>query len=98
MNIQYQNDLEASLYYANLRSKELKKKMTEKDLEIQELRRKVKQLEEQKKAALEYVEKLCVYDEHLMGYVRGIERKDTGTLVYKLTGNYPRDIKRDNNE
>jgi hypothetical protein len=33
-----------------------------------------------------------------MGYVREIERKDTSTLVYKLTGNYPRDIKRDNNE
>ena len=72
--------------------------MTEKDLEIQELRRKVKQLEEQKKAALEYVEKLCIYDDRLMGYVRGIERKDTSTLVYKLTGKYPRDIEREKNE
>ena len=69
--------------------------MTKKDLEIQELKRKVKQLEEQKKAALEYVEKLCVYDEHLMGYVRGIERCETGKLVYKLTGKYPRDIERE---
>ena len=68
--------------------------MTEKDLEIQELKRKVKQLEEQKKAALEYVEKLCVYDEHLMGYVRGIERCETGKLVYKLTGKFPRDLER----
>ena len=72
--------------------------MTEKDLEIQELKRKVKQLEESRKATLEYIEKLCVYDEHLMGYVRGIERKDTGTLVYKLTGKYPRDIEREKNE
>jgi hypothetical protein len=69
--------------------------MTEKDLKIQELRRKIKQLEESRKATLEYIEKLCVYDDHLMGYVRGIERKDTGTLVYKLTGKSPRDIKRD---
>ena len=68
--------------------------MTEKDLEIQELKRKVKQLEESRKDTLEYIEKLCVYDEHLMGYVRGIERKDTSTLVYKLTGKYPRDIER----
>lgn len=68
--------------------------MTEKDLEIQELRRKIKQLEESRKATLEYIEKLCVYDEHLMGYVRGIERKDTGTLVYKLTGKSPRDLER----
>lgn len=69
--------------------------MAEKDLEIQELRRKIKQLEESRKATLEYIEKICVYDEHLMGYVRGIERKDTGTLVYKLTGKYPRDIERE---
>jgi hypothetical protein len=68
--------------------------MTEKDLKIQELRRKIKQLEESRKATLEYIEKLCVYDEHLMGYVRGIERKDTGTLVYKLTGKSPRDLER----
>lgn len=68
--------------------------MTEKDLEIQELRRKVKQLEEIRKDTLEYIERLCVYDDHLMGYVRGIERKDTSTLVLKLTGKYPRDIKR----
>lgn len=72
--------------------------MIEKDLEIQEMRRKIKKLEAEKKAALEYVEKLCVYDEHLMGYVRGIERKDTSTLVYKLTGKYPRDIEREKNE
>lgn len=69
--------------------------MNEKDLKIQELRRKIKQLEESRKATLEYIEKLCVYDEHLMGYVRGIERKDTSTLVYKLTGKYPRDIERE---
>lgn len=68
--------------------------MTEKDLEIQELKRKVKQLEESRKATLEYIEKLCVYDDHLMGYVRGIERKDTATLVYKLTGKSPRDLER----
>ena len=69
--------------------------MNEKDLKIQELRRKIKQLEESRKATLEYIEKICVYDEHLMGYVRGIERKDTSTLVYKLTGKYPRDIERE---
>lgn len=69
--------------------------MTKKDLEIQELKMKIKKLEEEKEAVLEYVEKLCVYDEHLMGYVRGIERKDTSTLVYKLTGKYPRNIERE---
>ena len=68
--------------------------MTEKDLEIQELKRKVKQLEEIRKDTLEYIEKLCVYDDRLMGYNKGIERCETGKLVYKLTGKYPRDIER----
>lgn len=69
--------------------------MNEKDLEIQELKMKIKKLEEEKEAVLEYVEKLCVYDEHLMGYSKGIERCETGKLVYKLTGKYPRDIERE---
>lgn len=69
--------------------------MTEKDLEIQELKRKVKQLEQQKQDTLNFIEQKCVYDNHLLGYSNGIERKDTGTLVYKLTGKSPRDIKRD---
>lgn len=68
--------------------------MTKKDLEIQELKMKIKKLEEEKQAALEYVEKLCIYDEHLMGYVRGIERRDTSTLVLKLTGKSPRELER----
>lgn len=59
--------------------------------ELQELRK-------QKQEVLDFIEKTCIYDEHLMGYVRGIERKDTGKLVYKLTGKYPRDIKREQNE
>ena len=72
--------------------------MTEKDLEIQELRRKVKQLEEIRKDTLEYIEKLCVYDNRLMGYNKGIERCETGKLVYKLTGKFPRDLEREKNE
>lgn len=69
--------------------------MTETDLEIQELKMKIKKLEEEKEAVLEYIEKICVYDEHLMGYIKGIERCETGKLVYKLTGKYPRDIERE---
>lgn len=59
--------------------------------ELQELRK-------QKQEVLDFIEKTCIYDSHLMGYVRGIERKDTSTLVYKLTGKYPRDIEREKNE
>ena len=68
--------------------------MTEKDLEIQDLKRKIKQLEQQKQDTLQFIEEECQYDNHLMGYVRGIERKDTSTLVLKLTGKHPRELKR----
>jgi hypothetical protein len=73
MNIQYQNELESSIYY---------------------LKKEIEQLKKQKQEVLDFIEKKCIYDEHLMGYVRGIERKDTATLVYKLTGKYPRDLDR----
>lgn len=59
--------------------------------ELQELRK-------QKQEALEFIEQKCLYDSHLLGYTNGIERKDTSTLVYKLTGKYPREIKRKQNE
>ena len=68
--------------------------MTKKDLEIQELKMKIKKLEEEKQFIIDYINKECVYDEHLQGYNFGIERKDTGTLVYKLTGKSPRDLER----
>ena len=71
--------------------------MKEEIISIETLKE-IQELKKQKQEVLEFIEKLCVYDEHLMGYVRGIERKDTGTLVYKLTGNYPRDIEREKNE
>ena len=35
------------------------------------------------------------YALNLMGYNFGIERKDTSTLVLKLTGKHPRELKRD---
>lgn len=69
--------------------------MTEKDKLIQDLKRKIEEYENRKKDTLQFIEENCQYDEHLMGYVRGIERKDTSTLVLKITGKYPRDIKRD---
>lgn len=68
--------------------------MTETDKLIQDLKRKIEQLENQKKDTLQFIEEECIYDEHLLGYLRGIERKDTSTLVLKLTGKYPREIKR----
>lgn len=68
--------------------------MTETDKKIQDLKRRIEQLENRQKDTLEFIEDTCSYDEHLLGYLRGIERKDTSTLVLKLTGKYPREIKR----
>lgn len=67
--------------------------MKEEIISIETLKE-IQELKKQKQEALEFIEKMCIYDEHLMGYVRGIERKDTGTLVYKLTGKFPRDLER----
>ena len=69
--------------------------MTETDKLIQELKRKVEELENRKKDTLQFIEDTCQYDSHLMGYLNGIERKDTSTLVLKLTGKFPRELKRD---
>ena len=68
--------------------------MTEKDKLIQDLKRRIEELEIRQKDTFNFIEEECIYDNHLMGYVRGIERKDTSTLVLKLTGKYPREIKR----
>ena len=69
--------------------------MTEKDKLIQDLKRKIEEYENRKKDTLQFIEETCTYDSHLMGYTRGIERKDTSTLVLKLTGKHPRELKRD---
>ena len=69
--------------------------MTEKDKLIQDLKRKIEEYENRKKDTLQFIEETCQYDKRLMGYNFGIERKDTGTLVLKLTGKHPRELKRD---
>lgn len=68
--------------------------MTEKDKLIQDLKKELEIYKKRQKDTLKFVEDTCSYDEHLMGYNFGIERKDTSTLVLKLTGKHPRDIKR----
>lgn len=62
--------------------------------ELIKLKKEIEQLKKEKQFIIDFIEKECIYDEHLMGYVRGIERKDIGTLVYKLTGKSPRDLER----
>ena len=66
----------------------------EKDKLIQDLKKERDLLKQRQKDTLEYIESICQYDFHLMGYLNGIERKNTSTLVLLLTGQSPRDIKR----
>ena len=68
--------------------------MTETDKKIQDLKKELEIYKQRQKDTLQFIEETCNYDSHLMGYNRGIERKDTSTLVLKLTGKYPREIKR----
>lgn len=68
--------------------------MTETDKKIQELKKELEIYKQRQKDTLDFIEETCQYDSHLMGYNKGIERKDTSTLVLKLTGKYPREIKR----
>jgi primosomal protein N'' len=69
--------------------------MTEKDKLIQDLKREIEKLKQRQNDTLNFIEETCQYDSHLLGYNKGIERSETSTLVLKLTGKYPRELKRD---
>jgi hypothetical protein len=58
--------------------------MTEKDLEIQKLKQEIKILKKQKENVLKYINKRCVYDEHLQGYCMGLNTGEVRTLMYEL--------------
>lgn len=46
----------------------------------------IQELKKQKKESLEFIEKKCVYDEHLQGYCMGLTPGEVKTLVLKLGG------------
>ena len=62
--------------------------------ELLELKKELELYKQRQKDTLQFIEEECQYDNRLMGYNKGIERCETGKLVYKLTGKFPRDIKR----
>lgn len=49
---------------------------------LAEYEKKKKQIKE----ALDYIEKTCLYDNHLQGYVRGMNTGEVKQLVLKLGG------------
>lgn len=71
MNIQHQNDLESSLYYANKK--------------IYELQKEIELLKKQKQETLNFIEDRCVYDEHLQSYCFPLSKSDVRTLILIIT-------------
>ena len=65
--------------------------LNEIEKDVDTMRIKIMQLEMEKKEALEYIEKTCTYDKHLMGYCRGLKTGEVKTLVYKLGGRNDRE-------
>lgn len=51
--------------------------MTEKDLEIQELKKKLDYIKQ-------FIEKECVYDEHLQGYCFDLPKSKVRTLMFTI--------------
>ena len=49
---------------------------------LAEYEKKAKQIKE----ALDYIEKTCIYDKHMQGFVRGMNTGQIKTLVLKLGG------------
>ena len=60
--------------------------LNEIEKDVDTMRIKIMQLEMEKKEALEYIEKTCLYDNHLQGYVRGMNTGEVKQLVLKLGG------------
>lgn len=61
--------------------------MKEEIISIETLKE-IQELKKQKQEALEFIEKKCVYDEHLQGYCMGLTPSEVKTLVLKLGGNH----------
>ena len=65
--------------------------LNEIEKDVDTMRIKIMQLEMEKKEALEYIEKTCLYDKHLQGYCFGLKAGQVRTLVLKLGGRNVKD-------
>jgi hypothetical protein len=59
--------------------------MKEEIISIETLKE-LQELKKQKQEALEFIEKKCVYDNHLQGYCMGLSAGEVRTLVLKIKG------------
>ena len=58
--------------------------MTEKDLEIQKLKKELKEAKKKLNYINKFINKECVYDEHLQGYCFDLSKGKVRTLMYEL--------------
>ncbi len=52
--------------------------------EIQDLKNKVNKLEEEKQYIVDYINKECIYDEHLQGYCFDLKAGKVRSLMYRI--------------
>lgn len=58
--------------------------MTEKDLEIQNLKKELKEAKKKLNYINKFIKKECIYDEHLQGYIFDLPKGKVRTLMYEL--------------
>lgn len=58
--------------------------MTEKDLEIQKLKKELKEAKKKLNYINKFINKECVYDEHLQGYIFDLPKGKVRTLMYNI--------------
>ncbi len=73
--------------------------MTEKDKKIQDLKREIEKLKEQKEYILNVIDEECIWDEHEWGYINDFSKSKVRTLMMEFNKREPLEIKTgDNNE
>ena len=75
MNKQYENELEASLYYANK--------------EIDKLKEEIKKLEEEKEYILSVIDKECIWDNHEWGYLKDFPKGKVRRMMMEFKKRKP---------
>lgn len=58
--------------------------MTEKDLEIQNLKIELKKTKKKLNYINKFINKECIYDEHLQGFIFDLPKGKVRTLMYEL--------------
>ena len=58
--------------------------MTEKDMLIQELKKELKEVKKKLNYINKFINKECVYDEHLQGYIFDLPKGKVRTLMYNI--------------